>query len=45
MTISEQYICDICKKVFDNKTNLTKHKNKKECIILLETNYNKNILI
>ena len=42
MTISEQYICDTCKKVFNNKTNLTKHQNKKECIILSETN---NILI
>ena len=34
MIISERYICDICKKVFNNKTNLTKHKNKKYCIII-----------
>ena len=45
MTISEQYICDTCKKVFNNKNNLTKHQNKKDCIILSETNDNKNILI
>ena len=45
MTISEQYICDTCKKVFNNKNNLTKHKNKKDCMILSETNDNKNILI
>lgn len=45
MTISEQYICDTCKKVFNNKNNLTKHQNKKDCMILSETNDNKNILI
>ena len=45
MTISEQYICDTCKKVFTNKNNLIKHQNKKDCIILSETNDNKNILI
>ena len=38
MTISEQYICDTCKKVFNNKNNLTKHQTKKDCIILSETN-------
>ena len=37
LTRSKQYICELCKKVFNQKSDYTKHKNKKTpCISLIE---------
>jgi len=37
MAISKQYSCDLCKKVFNQKNDFTRHKNKKApCITLTE---------
>ncbi len=37
MVMSKQYFCDLCKKVFNQKIDFTRHQNKKApCITLTE---------
>ena len=37
MAMSKQYVCDLCKKTFNQKNDFTRHKNKKTpCISLNE---------
>ena len=37
MAMSKQYSCDLCKKVFNQKIDFTRHQNKKTpCITLTE---------
>ena len=39
MTTSKEYICELCKKVFNQKIDFTRHKNKKmPCISIDKIN-------